>query len=628
MTIESPQTYGEYYWSTHTDAVKYLDEQLEDLYSPYFRGILADIPDISVLPHGIQTLLLAMANPEHAGMGGFALGVGVETVDETLHTAMQPIMAMLTRAINIRSREKWLTSAEANLLWSRNKIQEGLWSSILASEGYEDVLGGMLYKSQIPYPSIPDLITYSRYNGDPNDVWGTLQEFYRIDANDFKLWEWLSQQKLTLEQAHTLYRRKKISEYDLSDMLARMGWDRYDREHQQELGWQIPNAMLLVQGGLIEGKSDEELLNDIQLGDIHPDFTQRYLDAVLAKPATTDIVAYELRKDPNLTNLAQELRKIGIHPDYFELYKELGNVIPPVGDIITMAVREAFTPYIAERFGQYEDFPSALEFWAGKKGLSKEWAERYWAAHWSLPSPQQGFEMLHRGVIDKNDLNMLLRALDIMPFWRDKLTSIAYNVITRVDIRRMYATGVLSEADVEQSYLEAGYNDRDAKRLTKFTVVSTQQTLSKFNSGDIIAAYADRKIDRAEANRLLENLGIRREDIPHILESAEYKKKWDYIDLQTKAIKNLYKKKALDKDETRNKLQQLGVHSEEIESLMNQWFYEIPEEEPKLWSQAQVLAFLKKGIITQDRARQELDLLGYDAEHINVYVQSTAKTTK
>jgi cyanate lyase len=192
----------------------------------------------------------------------------------------------------------------------------------------------------------------------------------------------------------------------------------------------------------------------------------------------------------------------------------------------------------------------------------------------------------------------------------------------------MYATGVLSEADVEQSYLEAGYNDRDAKRLTKFTVVSTQQTLSKFNSGDIIAAYADRKIDRAEANRLLENLGIRREDIPHILESAEYKKKWDYIDLQTKAIKNLYKKKALDKDETRNKLQQLGVHSEEIESLMNQWFYEIPEEEPKLWSQAQVLAFLKKGIITQDRARQELDLLGYDAEHINVYVQSTAKTTK
>ncbi|GAH93918.1 unnamed protein product, partial [marine sediment metagenome] len=44
--------------------------------------------------------------------------------------------------------------------------------------------------------------------------------------------------------------------------------------------------------------------------------------------------------------------------------------------------------------------------------------------HWSLPSPSQGFEMLHRGVIDEAELNMLLRALDIMPFWREKLTKV------------------------------------------------------------------------------------------------------------------------------------------------------------------------------------------------------------
>ncbi|GAH79863.1 unnamed protein product, partial [marine sediment metagenome] len=75
--------------------------------------------------------------------------------------------------------------------------------------------------------------------------------------------------------------------------------------------------------------------------------------------------------------------------------------------------------------------------WAGKKGLSKEWSERYWAAHWNLPSPQQGFEMLHRGVINVSELNMLLRALDVMPFWRDKLTAIAFRRLTRVDIRRM-----------------------------------------------------------------------------------------------------------------------------------------------------------------------------------------------
>ncbi|GAH07016.1 unnamed protein product, partial [marine sediment metagenome] len=74
----------------------------------------------------------------------------------------------------------------------------------------------------------------------------------------------------------------------------------------------------------------------------------------------------------------------------------------------------------------YEDYPKPLETWAAKKGLSKEWSQRYWAAHWSLPSASQGFEMLHRGIINQSDLNMLLRALDVMPFWREKLTGIAY----------------------------------------------------------------------------------------------------------------------------------------------------------------------------------------------------------
>ncbi|GAI29857.1 unnamed protein product [marine sediment metagenome] len=107
------------------------------------------------------------------------------------------------------------------------------------------------------------------------------------------------------------------------------------------------------------------------------------------------------------------MRRIGIHDEYFSLYKELAKQIPPVADIITMAVREAFTPAIAEKFGQYEDFPEPLKEWAGKKGLSSEWAERYWAAHWSLPSPLQGFEMLHRGIINQDELNMFLVVTDV-----------------------------------------------------------------------------------------------------------------------------------------------------------------------------------------------------------------------
>jgi len=628
VAIKSPQTYADFYWATQVEAQNELDEQLEKLYAPYFSQIVGDIPSISVLPSGIKNLISALTHPTQAGMGGFALGVGVECVDEAIHTALAPMMAKITRQINKGAREKWLTSGEANLLFSRKKISEDLWSSVLASEGYEDVLGGMLYRSQIPYPTIPELILYCRYHGDPDNVWSSLQNLYNIDPVDFEKWEWLSQQRFTADQWHTLYRRRKIGENDLLTGFAQMGWDRADSNYQSELGWQIPNAMLLIQGGLIKNAGDTELLNDISIGDIHPDFAQRYLDAVLTKPSTSDIIAYQLRKEPDLVSLYSELRKIGIHPDYFDLYKELAQIIPPVGDIITMAVREAFTPEIASRFGQYQDLPQQYVDWAAKKGLSKEWAERYWAAHWSLPSPQQGFDMLHRGVIDRDTLNMLLRALDIMPFWRDKLIEIAYNVLTRVDIRRMYQIGVLNEGDVETAYKESGYNERDAKRLTDFTIRITRQTLSKFDSSDVIAAYADRKIDSGEASRLLGNLGIKSDAIPAILEAANYKKKWALEDTQTKAIHNLYRHKVYDKNKAEIELRNLNIPSEQITALLNQWYYEIKAEEPKLWTSAQTLGFLKKGIISKARAKEELDLLGYTSERVNAYLESVEVVTK
>ncbi|GAJ17030.1 unnamed protein product, partial [marine sediment metagenome] len=157
--------------------------------------------------------------------------------------------------------------------------------------------------------------------------------------------------------------------YDFYSEIARMGWSGENEAAIRELAYILPNPMLLVQGGLMQDIGDDTIIESISKGDIHPDYAQTYLDAVLTKPSSQDIIAYELRQDPSLSVLDTKLRKIGIHPEYNALYKELAYQIPPVADIITMAVREAFTPEIAAKFGQYEDYPPDLETWAMKKGL-------------------------------------------------------------------------------------------------------------------------------------------------------------------------------------------------------------------------------------------------------------------
>ena len=620
MGIESPATYGDYYWAKQVEAQQFFDEGLEQAYAPFFSRFLSTLTLPDDIPEGLRNFIGVLAEPPSAGFGGFALGVGVEMIDETLHSLMSPMMKIMSRSINRGALETWLTGTEGNTLFRRGKIQEDFWKLITTSEGYDEFNAKFLYQAQAPYPTIQDILLWSRYHGSPDNTWTTAIDKMDIDASDYPLWEWLGLQRLTTEQVQSLYKRGLFSDSDLYTELAQIGWGKDDRPILKDLAYMLPNAMLQVQGDLMSRVSTDQILRDISASDIHPDYAQKYLDAVLTKPASQDLIAYHLRQDPNLSGLDADLKRIGIHPEYTNIYKTLAYQIPPVADIITMAVREAFTPAVAARFGQYEDFPPDFGKYAGMKGLSQEWAERYWAAHWSLPSPQQGFAMLHRGVITDSELDILLRALDVMPFWREKLKQIAYRPLTRVDVRRMYKEGVLSEREVFESYLKQGYNEENSERMAEFTVRQTLSSLAKFTSGDIVKAYAQRMIDRAFAIALLKEIGIRSEDAGYIIDTAEYKRQWDFTEEKIKGIKNLYKRQEYDENKTKSELDKLNLPSDQVNVLMEQWWFEVKAEARATWTTAQTLKFAKEGLITRDRAIQELRLNNYDQEHINIYM--------
>lgn len=164
------------------------------------------------------------------------------------------------------------------------------------------------------------------------------------------------------------------------------------------------------------------------------------------------------------------LKREGYNEADREILKHLAFRHPPVQDVITMAVREVFSPDVANRFNLFDDLPEQFLVEAEKGGLSKEWATRYWGAHWRLPSASQGFEMYHRGFITEEELDLLIRALDVSPFWRGPLKSIAYRPVTRVDIRRMLKLGVIDVADTERRYRDLGYSPEDAILMTEFAV--------------------------------------------------------------------------------------------------------------------------------------------------------------
>ena len=223
------------------------------------------------------------------------------------------------------------------------------------------------------------------------------------------------------------------------------------------------------------------------------------------------------------------LRKGGYTGALVELQRELYEEIPGSGDLVRMGVREVFTPEIAERFGQFEDFPPAFGEWMAKQGYTDFWAKAFWGAHWDLPSVTQGFQMFHRGVIPPEELELLLRALDVMPYWREKLTDIAYRVITRVDVRRMYAEGVFDRDQVLRVYKDLGYKPEDAEDLTEFVVrryppkgAETADDLRSVTVNTIKQAYARRLVTQDDVLEGLQELEYGPEDAQLIVSIWEF----------------------------------------------------------------------------------------------------------
>ena len=626
--IESPQTFGEFYWNMEVEAKRLRSEQYEKAAGPHIQNFFSGMNYNDTMPDPLRPFFDQLQSPDEPEYDD-AQRMFLGTISRMVALAGGEQMA---KPFEYEAAEKYLNlriqPQQAVTLFQRKKCIESFYDHRMRSGGYSESESNHLYNSMRPFPTIPELIRYGRYNSDAENPKAFVWDLYDVDTNDWDMWNWLSIQKLSTQQVQEVYRREGWDKSRSTLELSRLGWPLEEREALLNLAHEVPNAMLLVQGNLLQGVPLPEIIGDIGKAGIHPKYAEKYFDGVLTKPTTEDLIAWQLRVDPSLAGLEDELRKTGIHSHYFDVYKTLAHPIPPVNDLITMAVREAFTPEIAGRFGQYEGLPTEFVEAAQKKGVSKEWATRYWAAHWTLPSVQQGFAMLHRGIIGQPDLNLLMRALDIMPFWRDKLMQLSFKPLTRVDVRRMHLLGTLDEGGVNRAYHDVGYNDRNASLMTSFTVRYNRRSLAGFTQRDVIKAYINRYIEGSAATSILRDIGIKDSEIPNIMRLAGYKRDWQGKDDAIRAISNRYRKGTRDLQQTKSALSQLGLASDYVSTLLAQWEPSAEADRVATFTNAQTLKMFTQGLIDETRARQELHLIGFNAERRDLLIKSVTEQTE
>lgn len=399
------------------------------------------------------------------------------------------------------------------------------------------------------------------------------------------------------------------------------------QEFGDEFAYNIPqvaDVVRLKHFGIIDDQHGIELIKKQGFSE---DDAQRLIKIGETAPPEGEALSWWLRNIYNDDDIDLALSKRGWSDKDREALKQAAQIIPPVQDLITMAVREVFTPEVAERFGQFEDFPKDFNDWAAKIGLSEFWAKNYWAAHWVLPSPQMGFEMLHRRIIDVDDLNLLLKSADVMPFWRQKIVDISYAPFTRVDIRRMHKVGVLTEEEVFEAYQDIGYDVNKARVLTDFTLELNRDKsadddveIVNITRSNVLAFYEDGLLSRDEAYASLVDLGYTTEAAELYLTSVDLSEQRRERKDETGLILDQAKAGIISFESAQDRLAQLQLETREFTKALTQLIRQ-QAQRTKIPSKGDLDKMVLNNIISIDDYKITLGLIGYSNEWADRYIQ-------
>ena len=351
------------------------------------------------------------------------------------------------------------------------------------------------------------------------------------------------------------------------------------------------------------------------------EWAKEFSDANIPLFDLYDSISAWRRKIQTEAELDNDLRLRGFTTERISVLKQVTEYFPSPVDLVRFAVREVYTPSVRSEYGMDDEYPTEFAQESNKAGLSIEQSKNYWAAHWQLPSAGDGFEMLHRGILTEAQVQLLLKTLDYMPYWRDKIIKLSYSPLTRVDVRRMYRLGVVDETAVYKSYLALGYSPENAGLMTEFT--------KKYESGEdtgvtraaLVTAYKRDVIDKEQLIEYLTILDYAPDTVEFWVSMAEYEKTQEDTDMRTDDMLARYHMGELNMETLRVELNTLGLPATFVDTLINKEKAQTSSK-LKLPTKSELSEWLHLGIINDITFAEKMKALGYkEADIINYLLE-------
>ena len=366
-----------------------------------------------------------------------------------------------------------------------------------------------------------------------------------------------------------------------------------------------------------------------------PDDFQCYLVNAYRYPDYVTVIDLYLRGFVDEKTAKQWLRRLGFTPDVVDAVFKLKDAIPSVSDLVTMVVREAFVPEMVV------SAPDVFAKYMAMRGFSKEWADRFWTAHFRPIPIVYAYDNVRRGLRDKEWLKKVLYIHDIHPNFIDDIVNVVYNPPSLRELGYGYDVGVYTEDDIKKYRMWAGLSPEDAEKATEAMVAYRTEAERNAVRTELMYAYGQGRITRDELVQGLRDLKTPEKAIELWVRRAElYRERlaWEPPQTESRAITRAdaiwaFTHGLRDERWLRSVLKNIGYSDDAVELYVAVAKKKLADEQkppeepqPKRLTLAQIEDAYWLGLISESEAKEKIKALGYsegDAEIVWRVITST-----
>ena len=434
----------------------------------------------------------------------------------------------------------------------------------------------------------------------------------------------IAKRMLSTNDVLDLYKKGGLGYDESLDRLKRLGYEDADAKMILKYAKPALPIDIAIRAWFMRAL-DDKAINNILRRHGYEDYDAEIIKYV-SRPllGVVDLISAFRRHLIDENTLRTLLQWHGFDNNEIDLIKELSKVIPSLSDLVTFAVRDVFNDSVVKKYGYDEEFPEDFAYYASMHGLDRKWALAYWRAHWQLPSPTMAFEMFRRGIISDRELDDLLKIADYPRYWRERMKELAYEIPTRVDIRRMYELQVISEKDVYEFYRKLGYSPDHAKALTEYTILDTLTSERNSVIKEIEKCYKDGLIDKNDAIDMLSQLKVNKPTIDLLIQAWELSEQREYVNMLTESVHDRFRNGVITELQARQELTALGLKGRQIETYITKWKIE-KSKLTKTLTVTQISSAYKLNIISFEQALDRLVALGYTREDAEIILKLVRK---